>query len=340
MDTPLASIIIPVYNKETQLSACLTSCVEQSLQNLEIICVDDGSSDSSPQILADFAQKDARIRVISQKNQGAAAARNTGIKNACGTYLAFMDADDSYPSVQALEHLVNAAQKHRVQIAGGSMLIVTAEGTSDNSLHGKELDGFSKDGLMAYADWQYDYGFYRFIFERELILANNISFPALCQFEDPPFLVRAMIAAGSFYALKEPVYLYAYEDTDKSLWNARALLDRITGLRQVLELASKNRLAKLYCHVLHQLDYEAPEAYRKHILDASIMHALLCAGGNLDIKLAQEAEPDLPDDYVIGPIDRMQHDVYNYDCVLNSVSFKVGRAITSPLRKLRDLRGA
>lgn len=91
---PCISVIIPVYNAEKYLSVCLESVCGQTLSDIEIICVDDGSADSSPEILAKYACRDARIRVITQPNAGAGAARNTGLQNAVGDYLAFIDADD------------------------------------------------------------------------------------------------------------------------------------------------------------------------------------------------------------------------------------------------------
>lgn len=88
------SVIVPVYNNEKFLDKCLSSLTEQSLKDIEIVCVNDGSSDSSPDILNKYEEKDDRIIVISQENQGAGASRNNGIDAAKGDYIAFVDADD------------------------------------------------------------------------------------------------------------------------------------------------------------------------------------------------------------------------------------------------------
>lgn len=90
----LISVIIPVYNTEKYLEKNIESAVNQSYADLELLYIDDGSTDSSPEILAAWAQKDPRIRVIPQKNQGVSAARNTGLREAKGTYITFLDADD------------------------------------------------------------------------------------------------------------------------------------------------------------------------------------------------------------------------------------------------------
>ncbi len=91
---PLISIIVPVYNVESYLDQCVRSCISQTHTNLEILLVDDGSTDSSPEICDAWAQKDNRIRVIHQDNAGPTLARNTGQKSATGDYLTFIDADD------------------------------------------------------------------------------------------------------------------------------------------------------------------------------------------------------------------------------------------------------
>lgn len=93
-DTPLISVIVPVYNVEKYLSRCLESLVNQSYDNIEIIVVDDGSTDNSPQIIKKFLNKNDNMRVITQVNQGVSVARNTGLKNAKGKYIMFTDGDD------------------------------------------------------------------------------------------------------------------------------------------------------------------------------------------------------------------------------------------------------
>lgn len=88
------SIIMPVYNAEETLSYSLGSCLSQTLYNIEIICVNDGSTDNSQKILDDFAQQDHRVRIINQKNAGPSAARNNGLNNATGEIVMFLDSDD------------------------------------------------------------------------------------------------------------------------------------------------------------------------------------------------------------------------------------------------------
>ena len=100
------SVIVPVYNVEKYLKQCLDSLINQTLEDIEIICVNDGSTDSSLNILEEYQNKDNRIKIISQENKGVSAARNLGLKNAKGEYLLFIYADD-WVELNALEELFN-----------------------------------------------------------------------------------------------------------------------------------------------------------------------------------------------------------------------------------------
>lgn len=92
--SPKISVIIPIFNTAKYLPACLDSVINQTYQNLEVILIDDGSTDNSGQIADDYAKKDSRIQVLHQKNSGQSAARNAGIKKSTGDYISFIDSDD------------------------------------------------------------------------------------------------------------------------------------------------------------------------------------------------------------------------------------------------------
>ena len=107
----LVSIIIPVYNTENYLKECLDSVVNQTLKEIEIICINDGSTDNSLKIMKSYAEKDDRIKIIDKKNEGQSVARNTGVKEAIGEYIAFVDSDD-YIDQDAYEKLYRFAKKY------------------------------------------------------------------------------------------------------------------------------------------------------------------------------------------------------------------------------------
>src|SRR5574344_1801991 len=122
-DEILVSLIIPVYNTGEYLVECLDSCIRQTLSNIEIICVDDGSTDDSLKILNEYAKKDNRVRVFAQKNSGQSVARNKGMKLAEGKYIAFLDSDDSLNRCM-LENLYNQANADNADITMCSINVV------------------------------------------------------------------------------------------------------------------------------------------------------------------------------------------------------------------------
>jgi len=111
----LVSIIIPVYNVESYLSESLSSAVNQTYKNLEIICVDDGSTDSSPKILAEYAEKDERIRILEKENGGLSSARNAGLDASGGEYVYYFDSDD-WIRADAIERCVEESERGKLDV--------------------------------------------------------------------------------------------------------------------------------------------------------------------------------------------------------------------------------
>ena len=109
--SPLVSVVVPVYNSASYLPRCLDSISNQTLKNIEIICVNDGSTDNSLSILNQYAEKDSRFKIFSQENQGCWSARNLGLKNATGEYISFVDSDD-YIENNTYEIAYNTAHEH------------------------------------------------------------------------------------------------------------------------------------------------------------------------------------------------------------------------------------
>ena len=125
--TPLVSVIVPVYNVEKYLECCLDSIVGQTYQNLEIILVNDGSTDRSGEICRQYAQNDSRIRLFTQVNQGQSVARNAGLDNMGGEYVVFVDSDD-YISRRFVEILMDGLKKYGVLISQCGCCIMSDDG--------------------------------------------------------------------------------------------------------------------------------------------------------------------------------------------------------------------
>ena len=242
---PKVSVIIPVYNVEKYLHECLDSVSGQTLKDIEIICVDDGSTDKSLDILKEYAKKDKRFTVISLKNGGAAISRNAGLVFAKGEFVAFMDSDDFYPASDTLEYMYKTAKQHNALICGGAMnYLKNGEIINDP----KQLDegySFAKDGFIDYSDYQYDFGFTRFVYNRKFVYDNNIYFPEYMRFEDPIFFIKVMTKAKKFYALKRATYVYRVEYKEIQ-WTLKKAQDVVRGITDGLNLSKIYGLTKMH----------------------------------------------------------------------------------------------
>ena len=148
----LLSVIVPIYNSKDYLSRCLDSILKQTLEDMEIICVDDGSTDSSPAILQEYAKKDPRIRVITKKNQGLVAARKTGVKEAAGKYIGYVDSDD-WIEPDMYETLCQYAQSNQADmvtsgyIFEGNYVSIHYDEIPEGLYEGENMDFLRENGI-------------------------------------------------------------------------------------------------------------------------------------------------------------------------------------------------
>ena len=239
------SVIVPVYNGEAFLRECLDSIARQTLHDIEILCVDDGSRDGSAAILGEYAEKDPRFRFLPQENQGVSAARNRAMALARGDFLAFMDCDDFYPADDVLEKLHSASVANEADIAGGSLGELYPDGHAVSEFSGKRAPlRFGKAGWIDFVDFPFEYAFQRFLFRRSLIVENKLEYPPYRTYEDPVFLVRALIAAKRFYAIPDPVYMYRQRGTART-YTPEAVRDLVSGGLDILRAAEEAGLAEL-----------------------------------------------------------------------------------------------
>lgn len=127
---PYLSVIVPAYNSEATLERCVRSVLDQSFVDLELLLVDDGSTDSTPALLRQFAEEDGRVRIFTQANSGVSAARNLGLSHAQGTYVAFLDADD-WLDLSTYEKLTAAMRESGASCAACGYYLVWPDGKRD-----------------------------------------------------------------------------------------------------------------------------------------------------------------------------------------------------------------
>lgn len=239
------SVVIPIYNKAEHLQECLKSVLCQTLNNVEILCIDDGSTDNSIQIVKDFIRKNNYIVLIQQINQGAGAARNVGIKAAKGEYIAFLDADDFYPTKDILARIYTAAKANNADICGGSFCEVDGDKRVSSFMGDMAGNTFSKEGWIDFCDYQFDYAYYRFIYRREFLLSNQLFFPNYRRYQDPPFMLRAFVAAGKFYAIPDVTYCYRINCCPVD-WTVEKIYDLLCGIKDNLAYSARHEFEKVH----------------------------------------------------------------------------------------------
>ena len=212
---PKISIIVAVYNIEKFLPKCLDSLCLQSLNDIEIICVNDGSTDKSLDILNEYAKKDSRIKIINQKNNGVAAARNAGLSVAQGEYLQFVDGDD-WINLNLCEKVYNVAQKNDSDIV---MFNVAFYDNKKNCvISGKFFNSSSWTGHVdentahVYSDcvtiFYGNLSAANKLYRKSFIDSIGVKFPENVRFEDHLFHLESVFSSSRINILDEQLYYY------------------------------------------------------------------------------------------------------------------------------------
>lgn len=203
------SIIVPVYNVEKYLPKCLESLIKQTLNDIEIICVNDGSMDNSLAILKEFASKDSRIRIIDNQHQGVAKTRNTGIEQSTGEYIGFVDSDD-YIDIDFFEKLYNSATKSNSDIAIASILKHKNLFNIYNAKYTKEETAITIQDKIKLCEDKKHFFFYAWnkIYHSGFIKENNIKFSEGQIYEDVMFAIKALYYSNKIISVYGTKYHY------------------------------------------------------------------------------------------------------------------------------------
>lgn len=214
------SIIVPVYNVKQYIDKCITSILDQSFKDFELILVDDGSTDGSGDVCEAYAKLDHRIRVYHQLNQGQAVARNFAIRKANGDYIGFVDSDD-WIQPEMYEHLINAAQNKNADIVVCRLQTVSEEENVMDIL-GYE-DSFVMDKIKATTEILLDHKMKSFpvnkIYKKNLF--NGLEFPANRYFEDTAIIYKVIYNANLIVTI--PYIGYNYRFNPNSTCNNKSL---------------------------------------------------------------------------------------------------------------------
>lgn len=201
----LVSIIIPVYNAEDTLRKCLDSIRYQTYKDIEILCIDDASCDSSLSILQEYAQNDSRVRVFHHEiNKNAGGAYNTGIRNAQGEYICFVDNDD-WLREDAIELLVEASEGGVFDIVAPQWCEVDAEGHETN--HQNYVIGIDREASIKHLILNGG-RMMGVIFRRSMVIDNNVFYPENLFWEDNAIGVCFFLPSKTMKVISDVLYFY------------------------------------------------------------------------------------------------------------------------------------
>ena len=236
------SVILPVYNSEEYLEECLNALVNQTFEDIEILCINDGSKDNSLDILKDFEKKDKRVKVFDQENVGVARTRNNALKKVNGNYVYFMDSDD-YLELDALEKLYNnvtnndsdfclfrtyAVDKNQVRRELGAFNL-------DQKFQDVDFNNFTFNCLDVkeyvlndlFAPWFK-------LYKKEFLFSDeDFVFPETASYSDTPFHVKTMLKASKISFV--PEFLYNYRFNPNSLVHNTSNTNYIFTIIDIIE---------------------------------------------------------------------------------------------------------
>ncbi|WP_327087604.1 bifunctional glycosyltransferase family 2 protein/CDP-glycerol:glycerophosphate glycerophosphotransferase [Nonomuraea sp. NBC_01738] len=239
------SVVVPIYDVETYLGACLESLAAQTLRDLEVVMVDDGSPDGSVDIAARFAERDRRFRLVRQANAGLGAARNTGIRQATGEFLAFLDSDDVMP-LHALESMAATLDETGSSLVTGNVLRFNSREVHQSPMHKMifidpvrrthvtRQEILLKDRLVTNKLWR-----------RSFWDGNGLEFPEGVLYEDTFVALRGHFLADAVDMTPVPVYLWREREggnlsITQDRAQVKAIEDRILSVRSVRRFLVEN----------------------------------------------------------------------------------------------------
>lgn len=304
MNEPTISVIVPVYNTAPWLRRCLDSICSQGYHHLEILCVDDGSTDNSAEILAEYARSDSRIKVFTQKNAGLSAARNTGLENATGEWVTGVDSDDwLYPGLY--EQAVKSISES-VDIVFFGVQNVDVMGEPLPHSHYFDLPDAGEYPMASDDAENLNVCFWSKLWRRSLLEENCLRFPVGLVHED-----EAMFCMAAPYARNIaicPTVGYAYTQRENSIMHEAGLdvLKRATRYIPIIEyvLAEYEKRDLIYSsarkYLRKRLKFVCEILYRlkQHSRTSPVLEHVLSIVLQCDM---------LEDDYVIERIQPCTH---------------------------------
>lgn len=274
----MISIIVPCYNQAAFLPRCLDSLLEQTYRKIEIVCVNDASTDTTMDVLKEYAARDERIKIVDVSHGGLGWARNCGIRQASGQYLMFCDSDDEFMP-ETCEKLYNALVKNDCDVAMCSAQVIYNSDfhmkSSDDAYYTLKFSGV----VQNFHDIinQVDVSVWNKIFKKSIVDQYNIKFIQGRLYEDGSFMWKYFALAKKFYCIKDALYKYYRHHNSimsKTFAKNNKSIDHIYVADNVYEFLEQHEIfknfieeffsfykssyyfAKKYCDAEHQVEIE------------------------------------------------------------------------------------
>lgn len=239
---PLVSILVPCYNVEKFLRQCIDSIRNQTYKNIEIICINDGSRDSTLEILQNYAKIDSRILIISKPNSGYGHSMNIGLDKANGEYISIIESDD-FVEPEMIEKLMESAIRYNLDISKGSYFSYR---TSDNSNTLADTTNCPKDRVLKPIDEQDPFflapSIWSAIYKHEFLRKNNIRFLETpgASYQDASFAFKGYFYADRFMMINKAFVHYRVDNPGSSVNNPKKVFCVCNEYEEIWKFARKN----------------------------------------------------------------------------------------------------
>lgn len=267
------SVIVPIYNAEKYLKRCIDSLINQSLKEIEILLVDDCSTDHSRQIIQEYEKKypNKIIAIYNSSNLGIGKTRNKAIKKASGEYIGFVDSDDYVGPDMYQDYHQFAKQNHLDIVTANNFRVKEGITTPIYSPHFEIASLKEEPSILI----KIEYGPCNKIFKRNLIIEHNIFFDETKKYEDMPFVARCLYYAERIGHLKKQYYYYHIHDFSETTTMDQKVYDMFDIMNQVNKLFQKEQYLKEELEMLNirqftrymlQQKYQKNEEIRKQFI--------------------------------------------------------------------------
>ena len=250
----LISVLIPIYNGEKHINKCIESIINQTYKNIEIICINDGSSDNTKEILENFQKKDKRIKIINKKNSGYGSSLNLGIEKAKGNYIAIIESDDNIKNTM-FETLLNKMEENDVDIVKANFYKVsntTKKNTSKYFINKiTNINLFPQMLLIQPSIWSA-------IYKKEFLTKNNIKFKETkgASYQDASFHFKTMVLAKNILLLDEPLYYYTTNNANSSINSKNKAFAIFNEIEEINNLIKDKNINKNLLTIKNIFEYK------------------------------------------------------------------------------------